>query len=558
MSPIIEKISKSTLRFLSPSSIGDTYSAITEEAVQLVGAKYGSLYTKEGLIIKRVFTTNEIVNTTIPRKRGFIYQTFKKPKPFVINKEILWKIHPEMKDRGVRSVIFVPLSYAKKTLGVLALQLSRKEKLDKEELKALKLFGSLASLAIRKTQLYAETKKVKKDRDAFKSLELTLEEIHNSSLKFLAPLTPERTYETITQEAVKLVGAEYGSILLGVKGELERVYASNQILYKIIPRRRGLIYEVFRTQQPAILKARELEGVRERHPALREISTRSIILIPLSYRGESLGVLTVQAAKTKSFTASELNTLKLFGSLASLAIRKTQLYAETKEALELRDSFFAIAAHELRTPLTTIYGYAQLLQNKLPKNNSSETRWIKEIVVELVRLTKLVNGLISVNKIRANELQYIWRHCHISEILSRALADFATLHPDRKVIVKKTIKEEDDIIVGDFEKLEQVLLNILDNAAKFSPDDKEIDVRLGTSKDNVVLTVKDKGRGIDKKDIHKVIGGFYKGEENFEEGMGMGLFLTKHFINKHKGEIEIVSELGKGTSVIIRIPKAEQ
>ena len=556
-SSIVEKISNSALRFLSPSSIQDTYSAITEEAVRLVGAKYGSLYIKEETLIHRIFTTNETVNTTIPRRRGFIYQTFKKPKPFVINKEILWKTHPEMKDRGVRSVIFVPLSYAGKTLGVLALQLSRKEMLDKEELKALKLFGALASLAIRKTQLYAETKKAKKDRDEFKSLEMTLEEIHNSSLKFLAPLTPERTYEIITQEAVKLVGAEYGSILLGVRGELERVYASNQILYKIVPRRRGLIYEVFRTQQPAILKARELEGVRERHPALREISTRSIILIPLSYRKESLGVLTVQAAKAKSFTASELNTLKLFGSLASLAIRKTQLYAETKEALELRDSFFAIAAHELRTPLTTIYGYAQLLQSKLPKENSSEGRWVKEIITELVRLTKLVNGLISVNKIRANELQYIWQHCHISEVLGRALTDFEILHPERKIVVERTISKEDDIIVGDFEKLEQVLLNILDNAAKFSSVDKEIEVKLSSKKDDVLITIKDKGRGIDKKDIHKVLGGFYKGEANFEEGMGMGLFLTKHFINKHRGQMEIDSKLGKGTNVVIKIPKAE-
>ncbi|MDO8452457.1 MAG: HAMP domain-containing sensor histidine kinase [bacterium] len=390
-----------------------------------------------------------------------------------------------------------------------------------------------------------------------KSLETTLEKIHESSLKFLSPLTPESTFETITQEAVNLVGAEFGSILLGVKGELQRVYASNPILYKILPRRRGLIYQVFKSRKPLILKARALAGVKERHPALREISTRAIILIPLSYRGESLGVLTVQAAKAKSFTAAELNTLKLFGSLASLAIRKTQLYAETREALQLRDSFFSIAAHELRTPLTTIYGYAQLLNGKLPRG-SSELRWTKELMFELVRLTHLVNGLISVNKIRSNDLQYIWRHCSVCEILEKAIEAFRILHPDRVVVVKKELKDRKDVIVGDFEKMEQVVLSILDNAAKFSPSNEKIVVTIKVNKQDVVLLIRDKGRGIDKKDLHKVLEGFYKGANNFVEGMGMGLFLVKHLVTRHKGTIDIDSEKGKGTVVTITLPRIEE
>lgn len=393
--------------------------------------------------------------------------------------------------------------------------------------------------------------------NVLKSSKNPLEEIHNSSLKFLAPLTPERTYETITEEAMELVGAEYGSILLMVKGELERVYASDPILYKIQPRRRGLIYESFRTQRPSILKARTLKEARERHPALREISARSIILIPLSYRGESLGVLTVLAARAKTFDEEQLNILKLFGSLASLAIRKTQLYAETKEALELRDSFLSIASHELRTPLTTIYGYTQLLRGKLSEG-SSELRWVKEIMLELVRLTNLVNGLISVNRIRSNELQYIWRHTSLGEILNKALEDFRVLHPERKVTIKSTVKGGEDVVVGDFEKMEQVLLHILDNAAKFSAQNEAVAVSLRANKEDVVLSVKDRGRGIDKKDLHKVLDGFYKGSSNFEGGMGMGLFLTKHFVTRHRGTIDIESEKGKGTVVMIKLPRVHQ
>src|SRR5260221_3851234 len=175
----------------------------------------------------------------------------------------------------------------------------------------------------------------------------TLEKIYKAGLKFLDPLDPQQTYATIIEEAVKLVKADYGSIALQEDGEFKKVYSTSPVWFKSEVRKKANAYKVFTTGKPIILGASK---TNKAHPELDEIGIKSSILIPLSYRKKAIGVLIVNSRKVQHFGENELEVLKLFGSQASLAIRKTQLYNETKQALETRDLFISMAAHELRTP----------------------------------------------------------------------------------------------------------------------------------------------------------------------------------------------------------------
>lgn len=378
-----------------------------------------------------------------------------------------------------------------------------------------------------------------------------LERINRSALRFLEPLTPESTYTTIIEEALKLVSGDEGYIALGKKEELSIVSAYPQTLMSLKMRKRGFSYKAFSKRKAFVTY---LEDYKDIHPELVEAGIQSTIFIPISYRNQSIGVMNIMSRRrSKRFSEKELSVLKLFGSLASLAIRKTQLYNETKLALEMRDLFLSMAAHEFRTPVTTIGGYAQMLKLKI-KQEVVEKRWVEEIYREAQRLTRLVNELLEVNRMRTGQLQYHWQECNLYKLINEAVELFKISHPEREISFREEIGEEPDII-GDYDKLMQVMTNILDNAAKFSAINQHVILLLKKNNGELILKIRDFGRGMIEKDQDKVFEGYYRGSGNTKEGMGLGLYISRQIIEEHKGKIKIKSKLNKGTTVEIRFPR---
>lgn len=387
-------------------------------------------------------------------------------------------------------------------------------------------------------------------------MDSTLEKVYRAGLRFLVPLTAEETYQIIVEEARKLVKGEYGSILLEQQGELQRVYANDETFFKVKPRKRGYTYTVYKTRRPIILDEKAIGKI---HPEVKKIDIRSDIIVPLSYRNKTIGVLSILSSKNSHFSEKELNILKLFVPMASLAIRKTQLYDEMKKALELRDVFISMAAHELRTPLTTISGYIQLLHNRLAGDKSSESRWVEELSWESQRLNMLVNELLEASRIKNGELSYVLKECNLGVIISRAISGLQFTYPRHKVIFYNFIKTGNhDLVIGDFDKLLQVFNNVLENAAKYSEIDKNIDVSLHEKNKFLVTTITDYGKGIAKKDLPNIFEGFFRSKSAHQrEGMGIGLYLAKDIVNRHKGVIKAKSKINQGTIIEVKFPKAK-
>ncbi|MBI2622224.1 GAF domain-containing sensor histidine kinase [Candidatus Microgenomates bacterium] len=377
-----------------------------------------------------------------------------------------------------------------------------------------------------------------------------LTKLNRAAVRFLVPLTPEETYKIIVQEVIGLMGARYGSLLLPKGGELERVYSSADFLYKLKIRKRGLTYRAFKNRQLTTVKTPKMFKL---HPLLKKMAVKSTILSPVSYRNQSVGVLTLSFLEKRTFNQEELGLLKLFGSMASLAIIKVQLYDEAQQALENHNLFLSMASHELRTPLTAITGYTDLLRKKLLKTTlKTERRWSELLYWESIRLNQLLNELLQVQRIRIGKLQYFWTEKSIKEVLQRVLASFHFVYPQRRVFFEDRLKSEREYIVCDFDKLIQVFTNLLDNAAKFSSPDSPINVVLSQNKHYYIISVKDQGQGITQKDLDKVFIGFYKGTKD-SEGMGLGLFLVQNIIHEHRGLIKIKSKVNQGTTVEVRL-----
>lgn len=381
-----------------------------------------------------------------------------------------------------------------------------------------------------------------------------LERIHRASLKLLEPLSTEDIYRVIVDEAICLVGADYGSILLEREGILERVYASAEIAYQTKIRKKGNTYKAFKEKRPVIASIAETGRAR---PNVQKHGILSTLFIPLAYKKQAIGVLTVNSNIDQTFTNKEMEILRLFGSMVSLAIRKTQLYDEIRQALETRDLFISIASHELRTPLTAVNGYIQLLQTRLANSEGIESRWINQLAWESARLTNLVKELLEVEQIKTGNFQYSWKEFSLKEVIDRALTDFTFTHPDREISFVNSITDKKDRVIGDFDKLMQVITNIVDNAVKFSLQDRVVKIILKNNSSSIIVTIQDQGSGIPREDLPKIFQGFYKGKDRLINGMGLGLYLSKIIIHEHHGDIAVRSALKRGTNVEIRLPRVK-
>lgn len=384
-------------------------------------------------------------------------------------------------------------------------------------------------------------------------MDTPIEKVYQAGLRLLGSLDMDETYKVIVEEAIKLVNAKDGTILLMKNGELVRVYATNPVLFKIQPRQDGYNYRAYKAGEPTLVRIKQISKV---HPEFRKFDIRSILIVPLTNKGKTIGVLSVHSKEQNTFSQNDLRIFKLFTPMASLAIRKNELYDEVNKALEARDLFIAMASHELRTPLTAVNGYINLIESAVKSQNNTLSRWVEALSIETQRLTLLVKELLEVNRLKLGSLlHYHFRVCHLVAIVQRAVSTFKFVFGNRQISLEIRVKD-DDKVIGDYDKLLQCLTNLLENAAKFSPENKRIHLGLKEKRKELVITVEDKGVGIKKEELTEVLKNFVRGSNTTKEGMGLGLYLVNDIIIHHQGDLKIKSKVGKGTKIEITLPKA--
>lgn len=227
-----------------------------------------------------------------------------------------------------------------------------------------------------------------------------------------------------------------------------------------------------------------------------------------------------------------------------------------------RRDFVANVSHELRTPLTNIKSYAETIVDtgdELPPE--LRANFMNVIISEADRMTRIVQDLLTLSKIDYGKMEMnISRFPFLKAVQN--VYDAAKLNAEQNHHHTMTLTCEGEIpdVNGDRERIEQVITNIVSNAVKYTPDGGKIDMLVGTSGKNVFVRVTDNGIGIPEKDLPRLFDRFYrvdKARSRESGGTGLGLSIAQEILNQHKGRIEISSEYGKGTSVLITMPAAE-
>jgi signal transduction histidine kinase len=236
----------------------------------------------------------------------------------------------------------------------------------------------------------------------------------------------------------------------------------------------------------------------------------------------------------------------------------SSLIAERKELERKKDEFIGIASHELKTPITTLKAYIQLLGNP-PLSSAKFSEYLPRINREIDRLIKLVSDLLDFNQVRTEKMQFQLEPFFIDELIDTVVKDIQ-VNSRREIIYKKN-KTVQISLTADKYRIEQVLINLLLNAVKFSPNGKGVYVSILKHKQFVRVNVKDHGIGIAQKYHKEIFTKFFQAKEKSKEaysGLGLGLFISSEIIKQHGGEIWVESKEGKGSTFCFKLPLSER
>lgn len=256
-----------------------------------------------------------------------------------------------------------------------------------------------------------------------------------------------------------------------------------------------------------------------------------------------------------SSLSTRLNTGNGTDEIARLAITFNNMLNRIEQAFAMQRSFVSNASHELRTPLTAMTGELEvaLISNR----ETEEYRSILASVLEDVKdLSSLTNGLIELNQADMDAAVLKLHPLRVDELLWQAKADLTKRHQDYKASIQIVALPEDEknLMIYGNQLLKTALLNIMDNACKFSPY-KEVHILFEVGNDTIIISFKDEGIGISEQDIQKILQPFYRGSnvQHFH-GYGIGLALTNKIIQLHKGTMHIESKENLYTKVTVTLP----
>jgi PAS domain S-box-containing protein len=227
---------------------------------------------------------------------------------------------------------------------------------------------------------------------------------------------------------------------------------------------------------------------------------------------------------------------------------------EQREIEQRKEDFISIASHEMKTPLTSIKGNLQLLQRKAKQNN--DTKYLNgfEIAAKsIARLEKLIYDLLDVSKIQSGKVGFNFAKFNFGRLIAEAVNGVQTTTQTHTIVMTGFGDIE---ITADFGRLEQVLLNLLINAVKYSPDGNKVMVHTSILPDYVKVSITDTGVGIHERDQKRIFERFYRADQISEKfpGVGIGLYVSNEIIKEHKGTLWVESQEGKGSVFSFTIP----
>lgn len=294
--------------------------------------------------------------------------------------------------------------------------------------------------------------------------------------------------------------------------------------------------------------------------AIKALGLRSYMGVPLCRRGKAFGVISfIGAESNRRYSEQDLELASELGRRAAIAIENTSLYHALQEADEAKDRFIATLAHELRTPLAAIAAVPELVRHTDGDINTTMSS-MDVIERQVEKLSRQVEDLLDISRITAGKVDLRKEHVSLAGIVSQAIETSRVYIESANHALDVRLSEGPTDIFADSLRLEQVFVNILNNAAKFTSAGGHIQVTMESNVHGHITRIKDNGIGI-SDDMMKNVFNMYMQEKSASQGrsggLGIGLALVRKLVELHGGHVEARSAgIGQGSEFIVYIPRA--
>ena len=284
-----------------------------------------------------------------------------------------------------------------------------------------------------------------------------------------------------------------------------------------------------------------------------ELTLVSYLAVPvISSADKIIGALLFGHSESGVFKEEHEALVVSIASQASVALENSMLFEEIKTLSAKKDEFIALASHELKTPLTTIKGYLQILGRNI-QDQLAKT-FIQKSITQAEKLNALVSDLFDISRIEGGKLHFDFEVFRLRDLLIDVIETFHHNITTHRIVFEDQSK--DSYIEADKQRVEQVLINLISNAIKYSPQADKVSVKLVDSEKTLAVKIMDRGLGLSKDQQRQIFTRFYRAENNSGiSGLGLGLYLTKEIVDRHNGSIAVNSAFGKGSEFIVALPK---
>lgn len=242
--------------------------------------------------------------------------------------------------------------------------------------------------------------------------------------------------------------------------------------------------------------------------------------------------------------------------LGRLAISLNYIANEIDEIEDFQKKFIANVSHDFRSPLTSIKGYIEaMMDGTIPVE--MQEKYFNIVISETERLNKLTNSMLALNDMGTRGVHLNISEFNINEVVKRTIETFGGICRGKNIQFDLTFSSKELYVIGDVDKIQQVVYNLVDNAIKFSNSDSTISISATERNDKAYISIKDTGIGIPKEEIPKIWDRFYKSDLSRgkdKKGTGLGLCIVKEIIQAHNTNIDVVSTVSVGTEFIFSLP----
>jgi signal transduction histidine kinase len=331
-----------------------------------------------------------------------------------------------------------------------------------------------------------------------------------------------------------------------------------------IPLGSGIAGRIAASRQPFVLDDLSTVETGEAVTPFWRATTHALMGVPLVVDDRVIGVLQAGTRAPRHFTADEVRLLQLVADRIALAIDHARLYEAERQAhdeavaaVQARDEFLSVAAHELKTPLTSLRGFAQLLLHVMKGESRidapSVRRALQHLDQQSIKLEGLVTQLLDLSRIEAGKLALDKQAIDVTELVN-AVAAAAQARTRLHTLV---VDAPGPIVAAiDPLRVEQVLVNLVNNAIKYSPDGGPIDLTVRPWAEGVQVTVRDHGLGIAPEHQAHIFDRFYQAHaHSHRSGIGLGLHISRQIVDLHGGSITAAFPTDGGSYFVVTLPR---